>query len=276
MTLPPGEYYFVAKAQVDQIYGSVLNPETYGYDPYLRLVKERTNASYYESLDGTDGLEEVVGQTWWYSPIIHVTVINPPPHEIVVSNLEVPDVITHNQGVFVNASISNNGLNNETNITVHFNVNESIVYTTIIPVLNRYDTTIVGFPWDPSIGVYNVSIEAVPVPGETIIDNNIQYKLVEVIAAPDIWVDPSNLSFYDSEGTVLTDNITIGNEIYADEPLLFNCTVTDNSGYEWLSVAISSGEINPGDSINNMITVDTVGLPIGSYVERVIPVYISY
>jgi len=70
----PGDYYFVAKAQVDQVYGNVLSPETYGNDPYLRLVKERTNASYYESLNGTDGLEEINGQTWWYSPIIHVTV----------------------------------------------------------------------------------------------------------------------------------------------------------------------------------------------------------
>ncbi len=70
----PGEYYFVAKAQVDQIYKNVLEPSTYGNDSYLRLVKERTNASYYESLNGTDGVEEIVGQTWWYSPIIHVTV----------------------------------------------------------------------------------------------------------------------------------------------------------------------------------------------------------
>jgi len=70
----PGEYYFVAKAQVDQIYENVLSPETYGNNPYLRLIKERTNDSYYESLDGSDGEEEIIGQTWWYSPIIHVTV----------------------------------------------------------------------------------------------------------------------------------------------------------------------------------------------------------
>jgi len=70
----PGEYYFVAKAQVDQIYADVLSPETYGTNPYLRMIKERTNASYYESLNGTDGMEEIAGQTWWYSPVTHVTV----------------------------------------------------------------------------------------------------------------------------------------------------------------------------------------------------------
>ncbi|MCK5260668.1 MAG: hypothetical protein KAJ44_00630 [Thermoplasmatales archaeon] len=72
----PGDYYFVAKAQVDQVYADVLSPETYGDDPYLRIIKERTNDSYYEMIDGTDGEEEIIGQTWWYSPIIHVTIIS--------------------------------------------------------------------------------------------------------------------------------------------------------------------------------------------------------
>ncbi|GAG69451.1 unnamed protein product, partial [marine sediment metagenome] len=73
-----GEYYFVAKAQVDQVYKDVLQPDVYGNNPYLRLVKERTNESYCEMLNGTDGVEEVIGQLWWYSPIIHVTVNSPP------------------------------------------------------------------------------------------------------------------------------------------------------------------------------------------------------
>ncbi len=70
----PGEYYFVAKAQVDQIYANVLHPEIYGSKPYLRLIKERTNDSYYEILEGSDGTEEIFGQTWWYSPILHISV----------------------------------------------------------------------------------------------------------------------------------------------------------------------------------------------------------
>ncbi len=71
----PGEYYFVAKAQVDQIYKNVLRPDVYLSNPYLRLIKERTNDSYHEILEGTDGTEEIIGQTWWYSPILHVTVM---------------------------------------------------------------------------------------------------------------------------------------------------------------------------------------------------------
>jgi len=75
----PGDYYFVAKAQVDQVYADVLEPSVYGDNPYLRLVKERTNDDYYEILEGSDGTEEIFGQTWWYSPIIHVAVTNDPP-----------------------------------------------------------------------------------------------------------------------------------------------------------------------------------------------------
>jgi hypothetical protein len=71
-----GDYYFVAKAQVDQVYANVLRPDIYRTNPYLRLVKERTNASYYEMLEGSDGNEEIFGQTWWYSTIIHVKVVS--------------------------------------------------------------------------------------------------------------------------------------------------------------------------------------------------------
>jgi hypothetical protein len=75
MTPPTaGEYYFVVKAQVDQIYANVLRPDVYHNNPYLRLLKERTNASYHEVLEGSDGTEIINGQIWWYSPVIHVSV----------------------------------------------------------------------------------------------------------------------------------------------------------------------------------------------------------
>jgi len=77
----PGDYYFVVTAQVDQAYTNVLRPDIYGEDPYLRLLKERTNGFYYEELDGSDGWETINGQEWWYSPIIHVTVPGEAPEK---------------------------------------------------------------------------------------------------------------------------------------------------------------------------------------------------
>ncbi len=67
------DIYVVAKARVDQIYENTIAPSVYGANhPYLRMVKERTNESYHEILNGTDGTEEIKGQTWWYSPTLHV------------------------------------------------------------------------------------------------------------------------------------------------------------------------------------------------------------
>lgn len=75
-----GDYYFVVKAKVDQIYRDVIHPEVYGDNSYLRLIQERTNDSFNETLEGADGLEKIQGQLWWFSPVIHITVIeNMPP-----------------------------------------------------------------------------------------------------------------------------------------------------------------------------------------------------
>lgn len=74
MFAEPGDYYLVAKAQVDQRYGTAYAPLIYGQDPYLRLVKERTDDTYHEIRQGTDGVEEVEGQLWWYTSVIHITV----------------------------------------------------------------------------------------------------------------------------------------------------------------------------------------------------------
>lgn len=71
----PGEYYLVAKAQVDQIYKKTFAPSIYGKNhSYLRIIKERTNERYYEEVMGSDGIERIKGTLWWHSPIIHVTI----------------------------------------------------------------------------------------------------------------------------------------------------------------------------------------------------------
>ncbi len=68
------DLYVVARAQVDQVYDDTLAPDVYGGEPYLRLIQERTNASYRETVNGTDGRQTIRGQTWWYSDVLHLTV----------------------------------------------------------------------------------------------------------------------------------------------------------------------------------------------------------
>ena len=71
----PGTYYVVAQAKVDQRYQSVLRPDVYGTDTYLRIIKERTGAGWSEDIPGADGIEHMESKTWWDSPILRVEVI---------------------------------------------------------------------------------------------------------------------------------------------------------------------------------------------------------
>ncbi|MFX0098840.1 MAG: M14 family zinc carboxypeptidase, partial [Candidatus Hodarchaeota archaeon] len=89
ITLPttPGDYYFTARAKVDQIYGtSASNPGgSHGYgdlstrgNTYLRMVRERTWNGWSEDISGTDGTEHMEYQEYWYAPTLHVQVVADP------------------------------------------------------------------------------------------------------------------------------------------------------------------------------------------------------
>lgn len=76
ITLPtaPGDYYFAARAQVDQIYNKTIGEAEYGKNTYLRLIKERCWDGWKETINGTDSIEEMKSSRWWYSPIYKLTV----------------------------------------------------------------------------------------------------------------------------------------------------------------------------------------------------------
>jgi len=67
------DVYVRAYARVDGIYSSILAPEIYGTS-YLRIVQERTNESYLEVLNTSDGVEVIKGHIWWSSPLLHIRV----------------------------------------------------------------------------------------------------------------------------------------------------------------------------------------------------------
>ena len=74
-----GDYYFVIKAQVDQVFANTSNPTIYGDTPYLDIVRERTDPTYSNNLpNGADGQETMTGQIWWYSKVIHIKVVKRP------------------------------------------------------------------------------------------------------------------------------------------------------------------------------------------------------
>jgi len=67
------DVYLKAYARVDSIYSNILAPEVYGTS-YLRIVQERTNESYLEVLNTSDGVEVIKGNLWWESPLLHIKI----------------------------------------------------------------------------------------------------------------------------------------------------------------------------------------------------------
>jgi len=73
--LPEGvtDVYIVAYARVDRIYSNIVAPDVYK-NSYLRIIQERTNESYREVINTSDGVEVIEGHRWWKSPLLHVKI----------------------------------------------------------------------------------------------------------------------------------------------------------------------------------------------------------
>jgi len=114
-----------------------------------------------------------------------------PDHDIAVTNIDAPSSTEINSIIIVNATISNTGLNNESNITVDFIEDGISRSNTTIPFLESRSYTNVHFQWTaPGVAGrrHNIIIYAEHVVNETIVWNNKQSKIITI---GDIWV-PDN------------------------------------------------------------------------------------
>lgn len=133
-----GDYYFVAKAKVDQIYKNIIEPHDYENTSYLRIVNERTNSSYIEILNGTDGVEKINGNLWWYGPVIHVIVadnipefqIEKPTNAFYFKNKKILDLsLIKNPVIFGNINITVNVLSHPLTIeNITFYINDDVIF----------------------------------------------------------------------------------------------------------------------------------------------------
>jgi hypothetical protein len=90
-----------------------------------------------------------------------------------------------------------------------------------------------------------------------------------VTLVPDIWVNPSSFNLTNSANVIFTDLLTIGNDEFAGKTLNFTISCTDNEGYGWLSVNITSGSIAVNETMNVSVIANTTGLTIGDYYETI-------
>jgi uncharacterized membrane protein len=196
-------------------------------------------------------------------PIIH-------EHDLFVSNLVIPSVVPHGETQTVQTTVTNVGNNTETDIHIDFLVNGTVLDSQIIPSLNRLESILINFLWDPNYGSYQVEIESQPVSDEGDILNNNVNRTVSVISAPAIEVFPRNLSFLMPTESTDSDIIEISNLEFAEADLDFEISFDGGMGGIWLSATPESGSISVNDTETVTITVDTSSIDQGEYTSQVI------
>ena len=250
-----GDYYFVARAKVDQVYADVLAPEEYGEKSYLRIIKERTNPDYHEEIEGADGLEVIDGQLWWYSPIIHVKIVNSMEPSLSYSpdSFDVGEIKKGNK-ISTYFDIWNEGVEE-----LEFQLNSDEEWLTYGPSSGTSNGEHINISVEIDTsnldeGLYEGDIQITSNGGDKIFNIS-----MEVISDAILSIDPPSYDFgQQGKNKIITTTIDIKN---AGENVLEYSLSTDE---DWIKVdpleGTSSGEI---DVIN--VEVNTSVLSVGLY-----------
>jgi len=99
--------------------------------------------------------------------------------ELVVS-LEAPDFLEPGNSSLLNATVCNNGANNETNVELQLLINGSLIDSTIVSLLPAGSSYTLTYLWTSTVetATYNITAYAPPLNGEIITVNNVATKLV--------------------------------------------------------------------------------------------------
>lgn len=197
-----------------------------------------------------------------YIPV-NLTVV-PLPHDIAVDSVNAPAECELGKQVNIDGDISNQGQNDENNVQVELYVDGVFKNSTTIPSLLTGDVVNVSMGWTPmSTGDKLVELYADPVAGETNTANNRKNTTVNVIANPDVWIDPHGFDFTVEKGKTDHDVLTIGNDGYADldwnlsagiPPSSINVALTTGNAAE--RGALETDLINLGFNVFSVNSVD--------------------
>ncbi len=99
----------------------------------------------------------------------------------VASSLTVPFSMQLNESTSVNFTVTNRGLNNESNVELYLLINNATISSTTVPELDVGQNYDVSFDWTPTEpGMYSLVAYTPPLAGETNVANNVVTKWVSV------------------------------------------------------------------------------------------------
>jgi parallel beta-helix repeat protein len=188
---------------------------------------------------GDSGFDEYYGQ----GRVNARKTVNLPEHDLRITKWQRPRRVDPGQSCEFNATIANSGRKDESNVSVRFLVNGTLIDNVIIDSMSAIgDLETVSFSWNTSLmGNYNVTCYVVPVPGEDSTENNVMHTntmvrftgtltvpsdYLTIEAAVDVAGEGDTISVdygYYSEDRIdiLTDNITL---------TAIGCAVIDSAG----------------------------------------------
>jgi len=145
-----------------------------------------------------------------YSPFLENVILYLPvrqEHDILVG-MTVPEVVKFNETNNIGANVWNIGLSDETDVTINFIVNGTVLESKTVPFIQNGTDTTISFNWTPTaVGWYNVSVYAIPVPGEDYVVNNLATRHVQVPKA--VLTDVYNDTGIDLDGDGLYNYLAI-------------------------------------------------------------------
>ncbi len=147
----------------------------------------------------------------------------------VAVTLDVPTTVFLGDSSMLDATVSNWGLSNETDVDLFLLVNGTIADSATIPELVIDSSYTLNYLWTPTVeGSYNITAYASPVSGENITTNNILTKMVDVTKRTAIYVDPETTIAWLGETLVIDIKIAEVKDMGGYEFKLFwNTTLLD-------------------------------------------------
>ncbi|MEM3699759.1 MAG: PKD domain-containing protein [Candidatus Bathyarchaeia archaeon] len=130
-------------------------------------------------------------------------------HELIVNWITPPQDLNLRESTIIKVSVTNSGLENESDVQLSLSINDSIVASKTFPLLIAGSMGTLEYEWTPAVeGQYNVTAYSLPVVNETDTANNVVSKIVQVCRVV-VCVEPETVTANVNE--TFTINVKIAN-----------------------------------------------------------------